>query len=190
MQVSASQHKMNEKMLKASVAQLELQRRALDFGFIVSLPSVEGMRYDCILDTGNKLFRVQVKYAGYSPDRIKGCVHLRLDKPPGRGIQKPYGSEIDLLCVYLPVTGKIYVFDHDVFGGKTSLQIRFEATLNNQNKGCLMAEKHVWECWAKFNASVTQLAECHLAKMDVDGSNPFTRSISGQCSSVGRAAKS
>lgn len=27
-----------------------------------------------------------------------------------------------------------------------------------------------------FNARVTQLAECHLAMVDVDGSNPFSRS--------------
>ena len=28
-----------------------------------------------------------------------------------------------------------------------------------------------------FDASVTQLAECHLAKVDVEGSNPFARTI-------------
>ena len=139
---------MNEKMRKGAVAMLKLQEQSLARGFVVSMPIVEGLRYDCLLDTGDRLLRVQVKYAGVEPKNSSGCVQVRLDKPYGRGVNRAFnGSEIDLLCVYMPKPDLLCVFGEDVFSGSKSLRIRFSKSKNGQVKNCLMAEEYRFDKW-------------------------------------------
>ena len=136
---------MNEKMKKSQIALLKVEQRALDLGYVVSIPTIEGERYDCIIDIKGKLLRVQVKYAGVIPKGLKGAVHIRLDKPKGRGVNRPYTQdEIDILLVYIPYIDKLCWFNFEVFDGRNSLLIRYEKSLNGQKKGCLMANNYIW----------------------------------------------
>ena len=137
---------MNEKMMKAQVAMLKVQERALEKGMVISLPTVEGMRYDCIVDDGSKLLKAQVKYAGGStPSRGGGAVHVSLSKAKGRGLNRPYSSdEIDLILVYVACRGQVCAFPPEDFEGKENLNIRHSPAKNGQIKGCVMVDDRVW----------------------------------------------
>ena len=136
---------MNEKMMKAQVAMLKVQERALGKGMVVSLPTVEGMRYDCVIDDGKRLLKVQVKYAGGSSDGLKGAVHVSLTKAEGRGANRPYGSdEIDLMLVYVAPVDCVCSFYPDDFKDKMNLNIRYRPAKNGQVRGCVMVEDRMW----------------------------------------------
>jgi hypothetical protein len=137
---------MNEKMCKSQMALLKVEQRALELSYVVSVPIVEGERYDCIIDIKNKLLKAQVKYAGSAPSRITGAVQVNLTRQKGRGITRPYNSkEIDVLMVYIPQIDKVCMFSPKIFSGKQGLIIRYKETKNGQKKGCLMAERYIWK---------------------------------------------
>jgi hypothetical protein len=122
-------------------------QRCLEKGFGCSRPLIE-CRYDLILDDGIKLYRTQVKYAGAkSPSNSHGVVQVGLRKwrTDGRRPILCYtAAEIDLLLVYVRRIDKILWFGPEVFDGRQGLFIRVEPALNNQKKGCLMADDYVW----------------------------------------------
>jgi hypothetical protein len=121
--------------------------RAIEKGFEVSRPLIE-CRYDLVLDDGERLYRVQVKYAGGEPWAGRSGVigvGLRKWRNGGRSVIHHYrASEMDLLLVYIRKLDCILCFGPDVFDGRRELQIRFEPAKNNQKKGCLMAVNHIW----------------------------------------------
>jgi hypothetical protein len=121
--------------------------RAIEKGVTLSRPTIE-CRYDLILDDGLKLYRTQVKYAGGSSLKHgQGVVWVGLRKWRTDGRKPiPYytTAEIDLLLVYVRKIDRILWFGPEVFDGRRNLHIRVEPCLNNQVKGCLMADRYIW----------------------------------------------
>jgi len=130
---------------KAELARIKVEARALELGVICSRPSVEGTRYDCILDINGKLHRAQIKYCNCASAHSSGAFTVRLRSNPGQGAARCYTSdEVDALLVYLPSVDKICFFPPDVFCGKTAISIRLEPSRNGQSKGCLPARNYFW----------------------------------------------
>lgn len=128
---------------KGEIAVLEVQRRALDKGWIASKPLREGTRYDLILDDGGKLYRVQVKYADGLKD---GVVRIVLTKQSAgcKRIRLYCENEIDAILAYLPKIDKVVWFGPDVFSNKGCIFARFEPAKNGQTKGLLLANDYIW----------------------------------------------
>jgi hypothetical protein len=136
---------LSEQQRKAELAHLEVGARALELGVICSWPSVEGTRYDCILDLSGRLLRAQIKYCGCSSVTSSGAIQLRLISNIGHGAARCYSEdEVDALLVYIPSIDKICFFPQEVFCGKTGINIRLEPALNGQKKGCLLAQDFFW----------------------------------------------
>lgn len=137
---------MNDILRKSDLARLKVEVRSLELGAICSRPVSEcGVRYDCIIDISGKLYRAQVKYADGKSSSSRGCIHLHLSKPEGRGISRPYTeAEIDVLLVYLAKIDKVLWIPIDQILGKSQIQIRYEKTLNNQVSRCRMAQDFIW----------------------------------------------
>jgi hypothetical protein len=68
---------------KAELARLKVEARALELGVICSRPSVEGTRYDCILDIAGKLYRAQIEYCACAAGNSTGAIQLRLKSTTG-----------------------------------------------------------------------------------------------------------
>ncbi|MCI0485271.1 MAG: group I intron-associated PD-(D/E)XK endonuclease [Blastocatellia bacterium] len=99
-----------EQLRKADIARLKVEMRALEKGIICSRPVVEGTRYDCILDTGSKLYRAQVKYANGKSSNTEGVVQVNLRKEIRKNRNAAYtDSEIDVLLVYVPKIDSVLV---------------------------------------------------------------------------------
>jgi hypothetical protein len=130
---------------KAEIARLKVESRALELGVICSRPSVEGTRYDCILDIAGKLYRAQIKYCDCAAGNSSGAVQLRLKSNIGKGAARCYTEEeVDALLVFIPSIDRICFFPQEVFCGKAGLTIRLKPTRNGQLKGCVVASHYVW----------------------------------------------
>jgi hypothetical protein len=132
---------------KGEIAQLKVQLRAAQKGFTVSRPTVDVCRYDLIVDTGAKLFRAQIKYAGSEGSTSTGSVVVGLRKWPGRKHSKSrtYAkSECDLLLVYIPQVDQIACITSEAFDGKPTVRIRFSPAKNAQLKGIRLLHDVAW----------------------------------------------
>ena len=130
---------------KAELARLKVEARALELGAVCSRPSVEGTRYDCILDIKGKLYRAQIKYCDCRSSHASGAVTVRLKSGIGYGAARCYTEEeVDALLVYIPSIDKICFFPPEVFCGKSALSIRLKPSLNGQIKGCVRAQDYIW----------------------------------------------
>jgi hypothetical protein len=131
---------------KGEFAILKVQMRAVELGVVVSRPIVEGTRYDLILDNG-KLSRVQVKYVGSNSQRSSGAAHIRLSST-SRSQKKPRSlytdEEIDAVIAYLPQIDKLCWLPPEVWRGKHSVVLRYDAPKNKQLKGCTLVKDYLW----------------------------------------------
>lgn len=122
-----------------TVAELMVQLRAAEKGITVSKPTTDA-RYDFIVDYGNRLERVQVKYANGKSSHSTNVVIVSLR----RRLRVYKADEVDALLVYVPKIGKVLRFPPDRFCLKTSLYVRIGSPERNTSKGFLMADDFVW----------------------------------------------
>lgn len=130
---------------KGEIGRLKVATRATELGYIVSVPTMES-RYDLVIDDGEKLNRVQVKYADYGGSASENAVVVKLKTEcRNNGVMKTYKrGEIDAIIAYLPKTGKCYWLGPDQFEGLKSLTLRLEPSKNGQTKGIWDAKKFEW----------------------------------------------
>ena len=95
--------------LTGDISELRVAAAFVELGYAVCKPLGENQRYDLVIDDGERLQRVQVKTG-----RIRGGVvlfnccsthgHRRTEV-----MTRPYTGQIDLLAVFCPENGKVYV---------------------------------------------------------------------------------
>jgi hypothetical protein len=129
---------------KGEIAHLKVMLRAIEKGVVLSKPLVES-RYDFILDDGQKLERVQVKYASGNPTKSRGSILVNLKSWKGRRMSRRYSpEEVDALLVYIPQIDKVLRFEVSVFCGRGNFAVRIEPPKNGQTKGIMHAEDYIW----------------------------------------------
>lgn len=130
---------------KGDIGVYKAVTRAIEKGFIVSIPA-QHCRYDVILDDGQKLWRVQVKYANGRPSNSSGAVIAKLDYETRkrRHVYTYDSKEVDALTVYVPKIDKLCWFPPAVFEHKHTLCIRLERALNGQQDGIIYAKDYFW----------------------------------------------
>ncbi len=109
-------------------------------------PTIEA-RYDLILDDGNKLSRVQVKYGGAAKANASGSilVDFRIRNGTRTSTYNNYSkSETDAILVYIPDIDEVLWFGPEMFDGRSTLTIRLEKAKNNQTKKILFASDYIW----------------------------------------------
>jgi hypothetical protein len=129
---------------KGEIAQLKVQLRAAEKGIVLSKPLVSS-RYDFILDDGQRLERVQVKYASGKAPHSQGSVKINLKSWEGRQLRRRYcAGEVDALLVYIPQMDEILRFEADVFCERASFTVRLEPAKNGQMKSVINAKDFIW----------------------------------------------
>jgi hypothetical protein len=129
---------------KGEIAQIKVMLRAAEKGVVLSKPLIES-RYDFILDDGEKLERVQVKYAGGKLTHSQGSVRINLKSWEGRKMRRRYSvNEVDALLVYIPQIDKILRFEANFFCEREGFAVRIEPAKNGQTKGILNATDFLW----------------------------------------------
>jgi hypothetical protein len=123
---------------KGEFAQLKTELRAAEKGWIVSR-TVEGARYDLILDDHSRLYRTQVKYVESPPTHSVGSVNVHLRK---RG-RRYTSEEIDVLIVYIPQIDRLCWFDAKMFENRASFVVRY-APPKKSGRKLNLAEDYLW----------------------------------------------
>ena len=114
-----------------------------DAGFLVSVPFGNGCAYDLVVDTGSRLYKIQVK-TGW---RQQGCLNFkgqrRIRESGHNGMRRYQVGEVDFFAVYYPHDGRIYVVPFEVMGAYGRL--RLLPVRNGQRKHVRWAADFTWE---------------------------------------------
>ena len=149
----------------------------LSAGLTVSLPFGTGASYDLVVDTGLRLFKIQVKTAWIS----KGCILYKSQRrQPGAGLtRRAYKSgEVDYFVAYCPHTDNIYAVpaaNHGVAG-----RLRLEPVRNGQAKLVKWAVDYSWE------RHIEELRKCAWQELNLRPPVPETGALSAELQARGR----
>jgi hypothetical protein len=129
---------------KGEIAQIKVLLRAVEKGVVLSKPLIES-RYNFILDDGQKLERVQVKYASGKLTNSQGSIRINLKSWEGRRMRRRYSaSEVDVLLVYIPQIDEVSRFEANFFCEREGFTVRIDPAKNGQARGILNAKDFVW----------------------------------------------
>ncbi len=126
---------------KGDISELRVALALAEAGYAVSKPLGENQRYDLIADDGARLLRVQVKTG-----RIRGSV-VKFNCASTHGHRRtqmkirPYTGQIDLLAVYCPESGKVYIVPEAELT-RSVIHLRLVAPRNNMTKTIRWASRY------------------------------------------------
>jgi hypothetical protein len=120
---------------KGAAAEMEIAAAFIRLGLVVLWPLCEGGRYDLVVDTGERMLRIQCKWASRKADVLTArCVTSR-HTPSGYRRTTYSADEIDAVAIYSPATDACYLIPiHEVADRKT-ISLRLAPTLNQQGLG-------------------------------------------------------
>jgi len=133
---------------KGILAELKAQQKATELGFIVSRPISDAM-YDYIFDSGDALYKVQVKYCD-SKTLYDGAVTLDLRKKNlyGERELRYKTGDIDVIILYIPEIDILCWVPFSVLAGKTSFAIRYFSSAPEYKAAATttnIVEDYIWK---------------------------------------------
>ena len=149
-------------------------KAALELHYDVYRPIFEGGRYDLIFDVGERLLRVQCKWAPLHGDVL--IVRSYSTRRTVTGIvRRTYvAGEFDALAAYAPDLDRCYLIPYEAIDGGTQLHLRLAPARNNQRRGIRMASD--FEFGATLSQTslgpIAQLGERRAGSAKVAGSSP------------------
>jgi hypothetical protein len=152
---------------KGNVAELVIAAEAAALGLSVLKPMTEHEIYDLALDLGQRILRVQCKWATYK----NGVVHIHVGrcrtKRRGYARSTYQKGEIDALAAYCKVLDRCYLLPEEMVVGRYGIQLRTEPARNNQRAAINFAADYEL-------GAVAQLEERRLGRAEATGSNPVS----------------
>jgi PD-(D/E)XK endonuclease len=127
---------------KGEFAMLRVLERSLEKGWGACRPTRD-CRYDLVLDDGERLYRVQVKYAGRHACNCEGAVSLDFTKG-GKRDRTYLDNEIDAVIAYVAPAHRLVWLRREHFHGRRTIQLRYVPTRSGQKNGCLMITDLAW----------------------------------------------
>jgi hypothetical protein len=119
---------------KGDISELVVAVALTKAGYAVSKPLGENQRYDLIADDGDRLHRVQVKTGRVRNGVVKfSCCSTHGHRRTGNLATRPYTGQIELLAVYCPESGKVYVIPEAELT-RSGIHLRLVAPRNNMTK--------------------------------------------------------
>jgi len=136
---------------KGAVAEMAIAHEAVRLGIGVSKP-LSDLRYDLIFDTGVELLRVQCKWASRYEDVIVICLYGARRARAGLVRSVYTADEVDAFAVFCSELNRCYFVRIAELNGRYQLQLRLDATRNNQRSGVNWAKDY--EFAAKLGAGL------------------------------------
>ncbi len=156
---------------KGGLAELRIAAAAVELGVDVYRPMLDGARCDLIFDTGDRLLRVQCKWATLKNDVV--AIRLRTSRhSPSRGyVVTTYNAgEIDGIAAYCNELERCFFLPIKEFEQRTFAHLRLGAARNGQLVGVKMADDYPL-------GAVAQLGERSAGSRKVRGSSPLSSTI-------------
>lgn len=134
---------MNSKS-KGDIAEAVFIAECLKKGYQVSTPFGDNAPYDCIVDTGSGLYKVQVK--GRTPIRSGSILQM-----PVQTINNNISKEVYSYCDFVDWIVIVNLDDYKTYKVETAeiqansaISLRLLPTKNNQEKGVVLAEDYIF----------------------------------------------
>jgi len=158
---------------KGTIAEAEIRAAAIRLGYVVLQPANERGRYDLALDDGNRILRVQCKWAPKSGDVILVRTETCRLTPDGyvKTVYTP--DEIDAVAAYCPDLDACYLVPVAELDGRRMLSLRLAPAKNGQRAAVRMASEY------EFGA-IAQLGERVTGSHEVVGSSPTSSTSSNE----------
>ena len=117
---------------KGAIAETAIIHRAVRLGIDVYRPVAEGGRYDLIFALGPRLVRVQCKWATRTGDIV--AIRWYSSRRSAAGlVTRPYTpDEVDAIAAYCLELDRCYFMPLEMFGRRTTIQLRLAPARNNQ----------------------------------------------------------
>ena len=127
---------------KGAIAETALAKAALEAGYDVYRPMFEGGRYDLIFDTGERLLRVQCKWAPLNGDVVIIRSYSARRNADGL-LRRPYvQGEFDVMGAYCAALDRCYLIPYEAINGAVQVQLRLRPARNNQHLGIRLASHY------------------------------------------------
>ena len=151
---------------KGAIAELAIAARAAALRIPVLRPLADGLRYDLGFDVGERIIRVQCKWAPL----VDGAVEVRgqtCRHSPVRGyVRTTYvAGDVDLVAAYCAELDSVYAIPITEFEGRRLLRLRVKRARNNQSR--------LVHCASDYElGAIAQLGERLHGMQEVAGSSP------------------
>jgi antitoxin (DNA-binding transcriptional repressor) of toxin-antitoxin stability system len=152
---------------KGDIAEAEIAAAASRVGCTVARPLTDHPAYDLIIEVGDRLLRVQCKWAGLKDGivqiRLRRCAHS-----PTRGyVRGGYDpDEIDAVAAYCDELRECFLLPIELAAGQEWLSLRVDAPRNGQRASIHFAADHT------LHGAIAQLGERVHGMHEVAGSSP------------------
>ncbi len=125
---------------KGNIAEAAITLEAVKLGIEVLKPAAEHGRYDLAFDLGDRIVRVQCKWA-----RLEGavvCVNLVGYRLTSRGsVRSKYrADEIDAVAAYCQALDQVYLLPAESVAGRSAFYLRTRPAKNSQRAAINWAE--------------------------------------------------
>ncbi len=109
-------------------------------GYAISVPFGENIRYDLVIDDGDRLLRIQCKTGRLRMGAVRfaTCSSYGHHRNP-RAARRSYAGQIDLFAVYCPETAGVYLIPIAEVPTKSSAMLRVDLPRNGQRKRIRLA---------------------------------------------------
>lgn len=153
---------------KGAIAEAAITADAIKLGLQVLKPVAEHERYDLAFDLGDRIVRVQCKWASLRDAVI--CVHTRRNRHTARGgIYRTYSAaEIDAVAAYCGELDRCYLLPVELIAGKHMIYLRLTKPRNGQRACITLAEEF------ELHGAVAQLGERRRGTPEATGSSPVS----------------
>jgi hypothetical protein len=155
----------SESTLKGAIAEAAITSAAIELGIHVLRPLVEGRRYDLVFDLGERLLRVQCKWAPRRGDVV--VVNLQTHRCTPRGyVNRTYSAdEVDGIGIYCQALKECFYVPIEKVAGQRALHLRLAPAANGQALAINWAAEYPL-------GAIAQLGERRAGSAKVVGSSP------------------
>ena len=155
---------------KGAIAETAIAAAATKLGVSVLRPIVDHERYDLAFEIGDRILRVQCKWASLRDDGAVMRVNLTSSWCTPAGYERRYYTEeeIDLVAVYCGELDRCYLLPSKLVAGRRSIDLRVTPTKNGQ-RACLNLAVDF-----ALPGAVAQLEEHLPGRQRVRGSSPLS----------------
>ena len=153
---------------KGATAETKIAAAATELGIPVLRPIVEHGRYDLAFELGERILRIQCKWAAL--DEAAGVIKVNLQTcrhTPNGYVYGSYGAdEIDAVAVYCSELDRCYLLPIALVAARRAIHLRTTPPLNKQRACINLATQF------EFAGAIAQLGEHLSGTQGVGGSSP------------------
>ena len=130
---------------KGAIAESAIVLAAIKSGIDVYRPLVEGARADLVFGLGERLIRVQCKWAPRQRDSV--VIRCYSSRRTAQGLRrwKYAANEVDVIAAYCAELNRVFVVPSETFDGRSQVNLRVAPTRNNQSQGVNWADDFSFE---------------------------------------------